>query len=66
MTRTRRYVTKQAKASTRRRLNAPERHERQQKQAQREIAALHQALHDLGWPDNLGTEIEGRLRTQKK
>jgi hypothetical protein len=35
MTRTRRYVTKQAKALTRRRLNAQERHARQQKQAQR-------------------------------
>ena len=66
MTRTRRDVTKQAKALTRRRLNAQERHERQQKQAQRAIEALHQALHDLGLPDNLVTEIEGRLRAQKK
>src|SRR5439155_17738778 len=66
MTRTRRYVKKQAKALTRRRLNAQERHERQQKQAQRDIEALHQALHDLGLPNNLVTEIEGRLRAQKK
>ena len=50
----------------RRRLNAQERHERQQKQAQRDIEALHQALYDLGLPDNLVTEIEGRLRAQKK
>src|SRR4030095_14955135 len=50
----------------RRRLNAQERHERQQKQAQRDIEALHQALHDLGLPDNLVAEIEGRLRAQKK
>jgi DDE superfamily endonuclease len=62
----RRSVKKQAKAITRRRLNAQERHERQQKQAQRDIEALHQALHDLGLPDNLVTEIEGRLRAQKK
>ena len=66
MVRTRRYVKKQAKAITRRRLNAQERHERQQKQAQRDIEALHQALHDLGLPDNLVTEIEGRWRAQKK
>ena len=66
MLRTKRYVRKQAKAITRRRLNAQERHERQQKQAQRAIEALHQALHDLGLPDNLVTEIEGRLRAQKK
>ena len=66
MTRTRRYVKTQAKALTRRRLNAKERHERQQKQAQRDIEALHQALHDLGLPDHLVIEIEGRLRAQKK
>jgi len=66
MLRTKRYVRKQAKAITRRRLNAQERHERQQKQAQRDIEALHQALHDLGLPDNLVLEIEGRLRAQKK
>jgi hypothetical protein len=62
----RRYAKKQAKAITRRRLNAKERHERQQRQAQRDIEALHQALHDLGLPDDLVTEIEGRLRAQKK
>ena len=66
MIRTRRDVKKQAKAITRRRLNAQERHARQQKQAQRAIEALHQALHDLGLPDNLVLEIEGRLRAQKK
>src|SRR6266403_1078523 len=66
MSRTRQYVKKQAKAITRRRLGAKERHERQQKRAQRDIEALHQALDDLGLPDNLVTEIEGRLRTQKK
>src|SRR5207302_6976966 len=66
MSRTRQYVKKQAKAITRRRLGAKERHERQQKRAQRDIEALHQALDDLGLPDDLVTEIEGRLRTQKK
>jgi DDE superfamily endonuclease len=61
-----RYARKQAKAIKRRRLNAKERHERQQQQAQRDIDALHQALHDLGLPDHLVIEIEGRLRAQKK
>jgi hypothetical protein len=61
-----RYARKQAKAIRRRRLNAKERHERQQRQAQRDIEALHQALQDLGLPDDLIIEIEGRLRAQKK
>jgi hypothetical protein len=61
-----RYAKKHAKAITRRRLNAKERHERQQQQAQRDIEALHQALQDLGLPENLVAEIEGRLRTQNK
>ena len=59
-----RYDRKQAKAIQRRRLNAKERHECQQRQAQRDIEALHQALHDLGLPDDLIAEIEGRLRSQ--
>jgi DDE superfamily endonuclease len=61
-----RYAKKQAKATCRRRLNAKARHQRQQQQAQRHIDALHQALVDLGLPDNLVVEIEGRLRSQKK
>src|SRR5919106_3944722 len=61
-----RYAKKHVKAITRRRLNAKERHERQRRQAQRDIDALHQALHDVGLPDDLVTEIEGRLRSQKK
>jgi hypothetical protein len=66
MSRTQRYVKKHAKAIKRRRLHAKERHEHQQRQAQRDITALHQALHDLGLPDDLVVEIEGRLRAQKK
>jgi DDE superfamily endonuclease len=61
-----RYARKQAKAIKRRRLHAKERHERQQRQAQRDIEALHQALQELGFPDDLVAEIEGRLRSQKK
>jgi len=47
MIRTRRYVKKQAKAITRRRLNAKERHERQQRQAQRDIDALRQGQYSI-------------------
>ena len=66
MTPRRRYAKKQTKAINRRRLTAQERHQRQPRQAQRDIEALHQALNDLGLPDNLAIEIEGRLRAHKK
>jgi hypothetical protein len=66
MTPRRRYAKKQTKAINRRRLNAQQRHQRRQRQAQRDIEALRQALDDLGLPDNLVIEIEGRLRAQKK
>jgi hypothetical protein len=66
MTPSRRYAKKHTKASTRRRLNAQERHQRQPRQAQRDLEALRQALDTLGLPDNLVIEIEGRLRAQKK
>jgi hypothetical protein len=66
MTPRRRYAKKQIKALNRRRLNAQQRHQRQQLKAQRDIEALRQALDDLGLPDNLVSEIEGRLRAQKK
>ena len=65
LSRPRQDVTQQAKAITRRRLGANERHERQQKRAQRDIEALHQALDDVGVPDHFVTEIAGRLRTHK-
>ena len=60
------YIKKHAKAVKRRRLQAQERHEKQQRQAQRDIDALHQALHDVSLPDDLVLEIAGRLRAQKK
>jgi hypothetical protein len=61
-----RDAKKQAKAINRRCLNAKERHEPQQRQAQRAIEALHQALHDLGLPADLVPAIAGRLRAPKK
>jgi hypothetical protein len=61
-----RYAKKQAKARQRRRLQAHERLERDRRQAQRVAEALHQALEELGLPEHLVTEIEGRLHSQKK
>src|SRR5713101_4237718 len=61
-----RYAKKHAKTSRRRRHKAHERLQRDHAQAQRAIAALEQALHALGLPDNLVMEIEGRLRRQQK
>jgi hypothetical protein len=61
-----RYAKQHAKARQRRRLQAHERLERDRRQAQRAAEALHQALEDLGLPDHLVVEIEGRLRSQHK
>ena len=61
-----RYAKKQAKANKRRRLNVQQRLRQQRAQAQRYIEAIHQALADLGFPDTLVAEIEGRLQTQQK
>ena len=60
-----RHITKHAKARKRRR-TAQERLERDRRQAQQAAQALQQALDDLGLPDDLVTEIEGRLRSQHK
>lgn len=60
------YTKKHAKARQRRRLQAHERLARDWGQAQRTAEALHQALEDLGLPENLVVEIEGRLRSQHK
>jgi hypothetical protein len=61
-----RYAKKYAKAIHRRRCNARERLERDRRQAQRVAKDLAQALQDLGFPDDLVVEIEGRLRSQQK
>src|SRR5712691_11974847 len=61
-----RYAKKHTKARQRRRLQAHERLERDRRQAQRAVEALHQALEDLGLPAELVGEIEGRLRSQHK
>src|SRR5262249_18927251 len=61
-----RSVKKHAKARQRRRRTAQERLARDRRQAQHAAQALEQALQDLGLPDNLIAEIEGRLRSQKK
>ena len=60
MSRVKRYAKKQTKARRRRRPKAPERLARDQRQAQRAAEALHQALQELGLPEDLVAEIEGR------
>jgi hypothetical protein len=55
-----------AKARQRRYLKAHERLMRDRRQAQHAAEALQQALHDLGLPENMVAEIEGRLRSQRK
>jgi hypothetical protein len=66
MSPTKRYAKKQAKARQRRRLKAQERLERDRRRAEWAADALQRALEDLGLPENLVAEIEGRLRSQKK
>jgi hypothetical protein len=61
-----RCAKKYANARHRRRCNARERLERDRRQAQRVAKDLAQALQDLGFPDDLVVEIEGRLRSQQK
>jgi hypothetical protein len=61
-----RYAKKHAKARRRRRQNAQERLERDRRQAQQAAEALHQALEELGLPETLVSEIEGRLPSQQK
>jgi hypothetical protein len=60
------YQKRHAKARQRRRLRAQERLARDRRQAQQTAEALQQALDDLGLPENLVAEIEGRLRSQHK
>jgi hypothetical protein len=66
MSQTKRYAKKQAKARQRRRRNAQERLDRDRHQAQQAAEALQQALEELGLPDTLVSEIEGRLQSQQK
>src|SRR6266571_8101946 len=66
MSPSKRYAKKPAKARQRRRLQAHERLERDRRQAQRAVEALHQAVEALGLSAHLVVEIEGRLRSQHK
>jgi hypothetical protein len=66
MSPTTRSVKKHTKVRQRRRRTAQERLARDRRQAQQATEALQQALDDLGLPQDLVTEIEGRLRSQKK
>ena len=64
--RTRQYHKRQANAIQRRRRTAAERLARDRRQAQHAAEALHHALEELGLPDTVVTEIEGRLHSQQK
>jgi hypothetical protein len=61
-----RCAKKHAKARQRRRRTAHERLAHDRRQAQQAAEALQQALDGLGLPEDLVTEIEGRLRSQHK
>jgi hypothetical protein len=63
---TQQHAKQRAKARQRRRLTAQERLARDRRQAQHAAEALQQALDDLGIPEDLVIEIEGRLRSQQK
>ena len=66
MSSAKRCAQKHAKARRRRCLKAHERLARGRRQAQHAAEALQQALNDLGLPEDLVTEIEGRLHSQHK
>ena len=66
MSPSKRSTKKHAKARQRRRLNAHERLARDRRHAQHAAEALQRALEDLGLPEDLVAELEGRLRRQKK
>jgi hypothetical protein len=61
-----RCAKKHARATHRRRLQVQERLARDHRQAQHATQVLEQVLHDLGLPEDLVAEIEGRLRSQHK
>src|SRR5215470_11812572 len=61
-----RSMKKHAKARRRRYRTAQERLAHDRRQAQHAAEALQQALDDLGLPEDLVTEIEARLRSQRK
>ena len=61
-----RSMKKHTKARRRRYRTAQERLAHDRRQAQRAAEALQQALDELGLPENLVAEIEGRLRSQQK
>jgi len=61
-----RDAKQQAKARKRHYLKAQERLARDRRQAQHAATVVEQALHDLGLPNDLVVEIEGRLRSQHK
>ena len=66
MTQSRRYRTRQQKATQRRLQKARERLQREQARAQRYLQALEQAIRELGLPETVVEEVEWRLQAQVK
>jgi hypothetical protein len=66
MTGSKAYQKRYAKARQCRRCTATARLQRDHRQAQHVAKVLERALHDLGLPENLVAEIEGRLRSQQQ
>jgi hypothetical protein len=66
MTQSRRYRTRQQKATQRRLQKARERLQREQARAQRYLQALEQAICELGLPETVVEEVEWRLQAQGK
>ena len=66
MTQSRRYRTRQQKATQRRLQKARERLQREQARAQRYLQALEQAIREWGLPETVVEEVEWRLQAQGK
>jgi hypothetical protein len=66
MATTTQYAKHPTKPRQRRRCTAQERLARGRRQVRHAAAVVEQALYDLGLPEHLTTEIEGRLQSQKK
>jgi hypothetical protein len=66
MTQSRRYRTRQQKATQRRLQKARARLQREQARAQRYLQALEQAICELGLPETVVEEVEWRLQAQGK
>ena len=61
-----RYDTRQQKARQRRLQKERERLEHEQARAPRALAAVEQAIQELGLPETVAAEVQWRLRAQQQ